>query len=127
LGGQIRLRIDRQQISLTYQLFGFEFQHPRPSSSQEISKLECTNRRRKRSFESRAKLIIWARGRKYELNGRIPGWSKLLTQAEIEWLACEISEWLEMPISSERSSLEEFKDNTPLAKVKKLPPSVPPW
>jgi serine/threonine protein kinase len=111
LGGQIRLRIDRQQISLAYQLFGWKFQHPRPSSSQEIRKLECTNRRRKRFFESRSKLIIWARGRKYELNGRIPGWSKILTQAEIEWLAREISEWLEMPITSERSSIEEFQEN----------------
>jgi serine/threonine protein kinase len=117
LGGQIRLRIDRQQISSTYQLFGFEFKYPRPSSSQAISKLECTSQRPKSWFNRRPKLIIWAKGRKYELNGRIPGWGKLLTEPEIDWLAHEISEWLGMPISKEElpppesSSSGELQEN----------------
>jgi len=117
LGGQIRLRIDRQQISSTYQLFEFEFRYPRPLSSQAISKLECTSRRPKSWFNRRPKLIIWAKGRKYELNGRIPGWGKLLTQPEIDWLAHEISQWLGMPITKEElppadnSSPGELQEN----------------
>jgi hypothetical protein len=101
LGGQIRLRIDRKQVSLTYELFGFKFNRPHRVLRQDISKLECTRGRHTAWFNMRPKLIIWAGVYKYELNGQKTMWGKLLTEPELEWLAHELSEWLEMPITRE--------------------------
>jgi len=83
LFGQIKLRIDREQISLTKELFGFKYPHPRSSPTEAINKI-------KRSRFSPI-LSIWAGNRQYLLNFN-------LSEPELDWLAKELSEWLGLAI-----------------------------
>ncbi|MGC1395571.1 MAG: serine/threonine-protein kinase [Coleofasciculaceae cyanobacterium] len=101
---KVRLRIDRKQIYLTYELLGFKWHSPRPSSRQKIDNLEYVKRRFKRfnkQFEINSQLIIWAGVQKYVLNGRYETVDSLhsLTEPELEWLAQELSVWLDIPIT----------------------------
>jgi serine/threonine protein kinase len=103
---QIRLRIDRKQIYLTHELLGFKYHSPHPSSRQKIDGLEYVKRRFKRfnqQFEVNPQLIIWAGVQKYVLNGKYETVDSLhsLTEPELEWLAHELSVWLEIPITIE--------------------------
>ena len=103
---QVRLRIDRKQIYLTYELLGLKYNSPRPSSRQKIDGLEYVKRRFKRfnkQFEINPQLIIWAGVQKYVLNGKYETVDSLhsLTEPELEWLAHELSVWLEIPITTE--------------------------
>jgi serine/threonine protein kinase len=104
LWGQIRFRIDRKQVSLTYELFGFKFNRSHRGSRQDITKLQCTRGSHITAFNMRPKLIVRGRFYKYELNGQNTMWGKLLTEPEIDWLAHELSEWLEIPITREELS-----------------------
>jgi hypothetical protein len=101
LWGQIRFRIDRKQVFLTYELFGFKFNRSPRGSRQDITKLQCTRGSHITAFNMRPKLIVRGRFYKYELNGQNTMWGKLLTEPEIDWLAHELSEWLEIPITRE--------------------------
>jgi serine/threonine protein kinase len=101
LFGRSRLRIDRQQISLTSELFGFKYNRTRPALRDDIIKLVYT----KRSFtkdsdgdrvEVKPQIIIWAGTQKYEF-----GNNELLTEPEIEWLGNELSDWLGLPMTRE--------------------------
>ena len=108
---QVRLRIDRKQIYLTYELLGFKYNSPRPASRQKIDNLEYVKRRFKRfnkQFEINPQLIIWAGVQKYVLNGRYETVDSLhsLTEPELEWLAHELSVWLEIPITIELPPME---------------------
>ena len=99
LFGRIRLRVNQQQISLTYELFKFKYNRPRPARSQDISKLERTKISFMRDsdnelYEVKPRLNIWAGIHKYELGG-----NGLLTEPELDWLADELGNWLEMPIT----------------------------
>ncbi len=94
--GQIKLSLNRQQICLTYKLFGFKYNHPRPAPREDITKLEFT----KKAFEYdsegageniKPQINIWAGRSKYRLKDR-------LTSSELDWLANELSLWLEIPI-----------------------------
>jgi serine/threonine protein kinase len=109
---KIRLRIDRKQIYLTYELLGFKYNSPRPASRHKIDNLEYVKRRFKRfnkQFEINPQLIIWAGVQKYVLNGRYETVDSLhsLTEPELEWLAHELSVWLEIPITIELPQVEQ--------------------
>ena len=94
---QFRLRIDSQTICLTNELFGFKWNRFRPASKREISKLEIfkefgANEQGDIGWRP-TQLIIWVGNHKYELD-----WSVRLNDAEIKWLASELSDWLNLPI-----------------------------
>jgi serine/threonine protein kinase len=79
-----RLHIDEHQIRQSFA----QQQDPLPSLRMAIRAIEyCSDRDRATGF-----LRIWAGKRKYEL-GR-----DLLSTAELEWLAYELSEWLGLPV-----------------------------
>jgi serine/threonine protein kinase len=116
LFGRARLRIDQKQISLTYELFGLKFNRPRTVPRQNISKVELSQRRLKEGFwgnrvESERQLIIWAGVQKYALGVKsyqyqlglkhqnLNSLYSSITEPEMEWLAQELSEWLEIPIT----------------------------
>lgn len=84
---RVRLCVNQQQIWQTSEIFGFKYKHPRPSLRQDISKLELEY------LGNTSRLVIWAGTHKYELNsyGHI-------TDSELEWLAHELSDWLQLPI-----------------------------
>lgn len=101
--GSIRLRLNQQQIALTYKLFGFKFQRPRPSPRESIIKLVYTRPYFKRGSEGEriqvgAGLEIWAGVQKYQIGGSAGG---VKSDAELEWLASELSDWLGIPIQRE--------------------------
>ncbi len=93
---QTQLRIDRQQICLTHKIFGFNYKFFRPAPREDITKLEYT----KKSFEYDSEgarknidpqLNIQIGAKEYCLREK-------LTSSELEWLANELSEWLEIQI-----------------------------
>lgn len=95
--GQVRLRLTQQQISLTYELLGFEKHRPRPAFIENISKLEleCYG-------DHKQSIAIWVGMHKYELRA-----GNSITEPEIEWLANELSHWLRLPITTKHLSPQE--------------------
>jgi serine/threonine protein kinase len=85
LFGRLRLRLNHQQISLSYELFRFK-SGSRPAPRQDISKLVLIY-----SAEGNPQTIaIWAGTQEYQLG--------CLTALELDWLAHELSDWLRLPI-----------------------------
>lgn len=104
LFGRVRLRLTGQQISLTYELFGFKYNRPRPAPRKYLSKLEHNKKYYTRGYDGGIEelplppeLNIWVGTRKYELSGG----NGRLSEPELDWLAHELSEWLGMPIATE--------------------------
>ena len=95
----IRMRIDREQISLTSKRLGCaRYNLLPPSPRKAICKLQLidsfnTYSRRPRDIQ------IWAGTQEYKLITR------QLSDAEIGWIAGELSEWLDLPIS--QSSMDD--------------------
>ncbi|MBD2384557.1 serine/threonine protein kinase [Cylindrospermum sp. FACHB-282] len=103
LFGRMRLRIDRQQIAFTYELFGFIFHRPRPSPRESISKLvyiptHFTKDSEGNQTQTPAQLDIWAGVQKYHLVSA----SGIKSEAELEWLAEELKYYLGMEITREK-------------------------
>ena len=101
LFGRVRLRLNQQQISLTYELFGFKYNRTRPAQRHDISKLEYTKKAYMRNSDGELVKIepqinVWAGTHKYELSG-----NGLLSEPELDWLAHELSDWLGIPITRE--------------------------
>ncbi|MBD2354306.1 serine/threonine protein kinase [Tolypothrix sp. FACHB-123] len=100
--GSMRLRLDSQQVSLTHELFGFKFHRPRPSPRHNITKLVYIPPHFTKDTDGDrthvpAQLELWSGIQKYQLGGNnIP----LKSEAEMEWLAQELSDWLGIKIAS---------------------------
>ncbi|UKO96298.1 serine/threonine protein kinase [Nostoc sp. UHCC 0870] len=102
LFGNIYLRLDDQQITFSQEILGFKFHRPRPSPRTSISKLVYTKKHWTRDSEGSrtqvpAQLDIWAGVQKYQLGIN----STIQSEAELEWLAHEISDWLGIPIQQD--------------------------
>jgi serine/threonine protein kinase len=95
---ELRLRIDRQQISHTSNLLGLRWNHSKPARRQDICQLEIKQIRYKVS-----QIIIQAGNQKYRL-----GVEQKLSESEIEWLATELSQWLGLKI---QRTLRDGKKN----------------
>ncbi|MGL5064990.1 MAG: serine/threonine protein kinase [Microcoleus sp.] len=86
-----RLRIDRQQISLTSNWLGFvRYNILPPSPISTICKLQVNNLRNSVAGRN---IQIWVGTQEYQLI------TSYLKHREIDWIAREISEWLDLPIS----------------------------
>ncbi len=95
---ELRLRIDRQQISCSSHLLGLRWNHSRPASRQDICQLEIEEIEDTRRYPPQKswrvyQLIIQAGNQKYKL-----GVKQKLSESEIEWLATELSQWLGLKI-----------------------------
>jgi hypothetical protein len=99
--GHIRLRIDSQEITLTYKLFGLLFYWRKSSrrDNHSISKLVYIPKHDRLTAQGEtqepAKLEIWAGAKKYGLS--IPN-DRVSIEREIEWLVHELSDWLGIEI-----------------------------
>lgn len=90
LFGTVRLCLNQQQISFTYEIFVFKFNQSHPAPIQKINQLELEY------FDGAIyRIIIWAGTHSYEL-----GRNNQITQAELDWLSYELSEWLRLPITT---------------------------
>ncbi|MBE9093527.1 serine/threonine-protein kinase [Tychonema sp. LEGE 07203] len=85
---ELRLRIDRQQISYSSHLLGLRWNHSKPAPRQEICQLEI-----KQIGYKVSQMIIQAGNQQYRLGAK-----QGLTKSEIEWLATELSQWLGLKI-----------------------------
>lgn len=85
---ELRLRIDRQQISHTSNLLGLKWNYSKPAPRQDICQLEI-----KQIGYKVSQMIIQAGNQKYRL-----GVKQGLSESEIEWLATELSQWLGLKI-----------------------------
>ncbi|WP_414575824.1 serine/threonine protein kinase [Anabaena sp. CCY 9402-a] len=102
LFGNIQLRLNSKQINLTYELFGFKFHRPRPSPRESITKLVYIPKHLTRDSSGdktqvSPQLEIWAGVQKYQLGDT----TVIQSEAELEWLAHELSDWLGIPIQRE--------------------------
>ncbi|WP_017651440.1 serine/threonine protein kinase [Fortiea contorta] len=101
--GRTRLYVDRQQIDLTYELLGFKFRRFHPSPRPNITKLVYIPQHFTKDAEDNrtqvsAQLDIWVGVKKYQLGGTDHG---IKSDLELEWLAHELSDWLNLPIHRE--------------------------
>ncbi|MEG3930459.1 serine/threonine-protein kinase [Microcoleus sp. T3_B1] len=95
---ELRLKIDRQQISYRWHLLGLKWNYSQPSPREEICQLEMeqieyvlpdTQQNLYRVYQ----VIVLAGNQKYRL-----GVKQGLNESEIEWLATELSKWLGLKI-----------------------------
>jgi serine/threonine protein kinase len=92
LFGKVRISLDREYISRSYEMFGFQFKQPRHQTPrQAIEKLAIAS-----TGNISHRLTIWAGTRKYEL-----GNDGSISPSEIDWLAQELSTWLGIPITKQ--------------------------
>ncbi len=99
--GKIKLRIDRSQISLKKELWGFKRNLLPPSRTKNIKSihklsLPCGRDANGNIIWLTNKLEIVAGSRRYS-----PTSFRKLNTKEIDWMAAELSEWLNLPIDSD--------------------------
>ncbi|WP_392535869.1 serine/threonine protein kinase [Nostoc sp. C117] len=102
LFGRIDLRVNPEQIVLTSELFAWKFYRIPAWPKQSVTKLVYIPRHLTKSSNGTitsvipAELNIWAGVKKYQLDR-----SAIQSEAELEWLAHELSHWLGIPITRE--------------------------
>ncbi|BBD68781.1 serine/threonine protein kinase [Nostoc commune NIES-4072] len=111
LFGRICLRLNAEQISLSWELFSWKFERPRPSPRQSVNKLVYIPKHFiKGSQDTRvavpAQLYIYSGLQKYQISGNDVG---IKSEVELEWLAHELSEWLGLPITNPMGSNTNLK------------------
>lgn len=89
------LKLDRQKISLSYEWYGILRYRLQPwSLRKNIIKLGIFHRKEERyHMLIRRSIKIWAGTREYKLP------TEHLTDEEINWIAYELSKWLDLPIT----------------------------
>lgn len=117
LFGYNRLYINQEKIKITYELFGIQYNIQDFCDRNYIYKLEVVSRKIDKSAngnkEIQPKLIIWVGKYSYNLGNISPFEkyissleSKYLTVPEIDWLAQELSDFLDLPISKDTVSIK---------------------
>ncbi|WP_414549805.1 serine/threonine protein kinase [Anabaena sp. CCY 0017] len=101
LFGKIILSLDNEEIALAYELFGVRYLSPPPAPRNSITKLVYIPRHITKDSDGdkttvAAQLEIWAGVQKYQLGINS---SAIQSEAELEWLAHELSDWLRMEIT----------------------------
>lgn len=103
LFGRIILVINEHQITLIRELFGTKIEAPKLAKKEDICLIQ---RIRKpvykdlhvNTLEIKAQIIIWAGKKKKFIIGNN---NELISEPELDWLAHELSDWLDMPIRTE--------------------------
>lgn len=99
--GKVRLRITQSEISLTSEILGLRCLPSLTAARQNITKIEHTRLSYKKDPEGGnvavpPEINIWAGTKKFTLGG-----GDSLTSPELEWLAQDLSNWLNLPISKD--------------------------
>lgn len=101
LFGVVRLNINHSEITLSKKIFGFICSPILRAARPDITKVEITPLSYRENYERELekvlpKINIWAGTQKFEL-----GDGSRLTAQELEWMAQNLSIWLDMPITKE--------------------------
>ena len=107
LFGKTRLSINATRISLTYECLGIKYHNPKVSAREDIAAIECICKKKQteqndKSDKRLRKVVVWANEMAYSLTSSVkPNGSYAYKQVSIEmkWLAQEISQWLDMPLT----------------------------
>ena len=109
LYGRILLLINKEKIYLRYGLFDFTYDRPSPALRNQITKLELTKTCFKKGDEGeqvrmKPQINIWAGTKKFVIGKGLFGSTGigLLCRSELDWLAHELSEWLDLPITQDQ-------------------------
>lgn len=102
LFGKVRLYLSKERITKFYEILGFNFQRPGASYNKDINKLTYIPRHfvkndRGEKMEVCAQLVISNGVRKYKLQDG----GAIAKESELEWLAQELSDWLNLPVTLE--------------------------
>ena len=102
LFGKVRLCLTKERITKFYEILGFDFQRPGASFKKDINKLTYIPRHIVKNSDGEktevfAQLIISTGVRKYKLQDG----GAIAHESELEWLASELSDWLNLPVSLE--------------------------
>jgi hypothetical protein len=102
LFGSVKLRIDKQQIALIQKLWAWKIGRQRSSPRESINKLVYTPKYFTKDSDGDktqvpAKLVIWAGVEKFELDVNAV---TIKSETELEWLSNELSDWLNIKITS---------------------------
>jgi hypothetical protein len=97
LFGKTYFRIDRHEVSLTKTLFGQKISCEPPEPKREITKLLFTRKHpsRNNNEDTPAALKIEIGARSFQIGGSQGG---IEHESDVEWLAFEVSEWLDKPL-----------------------------
>jgi serine/threonine protein kinase len=95
---QVRLRITQSEITLSHEIFGLKYSI-RTELKQNIVQLELTHLFQKKDSEGNSLTVppqinLWVGTKKFEL-----GTGNHLTSPELDWLAHELSSWLDLPVT----------------------------
>ena len=97
LFGKTKLTIDREQIVITREVFGF-CSDRKSAPAKDIIRLELKRGHTYYDDGDRKKqkpgITIWSGTTKLNL-----GETEVLTRVELEWLAAELSDWLKLPVA----------------------------
>ncbi|MGB3642450.1 MAG: serine/threonine-protein kinase [Rivularia sp. (in: cyanobacteria)] len=102
LFAHVRLCLGKERITKFYQILGFDFKPPGASDQKDINKLTFIPRHfvkndRGEKTQVFAQLIISTGVRKYKLQDG----GAIANESELEWLASELSDWLNLPVTLE--------------------------
>ena len=108
LFGSTRLKINSKQISLTYKCWWFKYQKPKPTTRHKIAAIFLTklssNGKTKKDIKA---VTVWADAKSYRIqntsdrNSSQDIYTRYLSAIELDWLAQELSEWLNIPVTNE--------------------------
>ncbi len=114
LFGKIHFSLTPAKISLIYEILGLKYTFPPSGQRRDICKLEVIEEqtvrhggtgRERIQVKLPSQLVIWAGKRKYVLGrNALTQWLRISRRrvfhgSELDWLAQELSDWLELPIS----------------------------
>jgi hypothetical protein len=97
LFGKTYFRIDRHEVSLVKTLFGQKISRQPPEPKREITKLIFTRKHASpnNNEDTHAALKIEIGTKSFQIGGTQGG---IEHESEVEWLAFEVSEWLDKPL-----------------------------
>lgn len=100
--GKVRLRITQSEITLSSEILGLRCLPSLTAARQDIAKVELTCLSYKQDSEGDTVTVppeinIWAGTKKFTLGG-----GDSLTPPELDWLAQDLSNWLNLPITKEQ-------------------------
>ncbi|MBP0001050.1 MAG: serine/threonine protein kinase [Cyanobacteria bacterium SID2] len=95
------LSVDLNKISLKHKLFNIFYRQVSPAPRQQIVKLEIKlekgSLQRKGNTQLKPQINIWAGTKKFAIGG-----GGVVSEIELEWLARELSDWLELSLHDYR-------------------------
>ena len=111
LFGRVRLRINQQKIWLQKEIIGLKFNITPPALTSNVNKKIiyipkhlADKGRGGYQIKVPSSLIIWAGVHKYQIGGDD---GTIKSEPEMEWLASELSNWLNLPIQDIRNRYKQ--------------------